>query len=160
PPAGQPGQGVDMNRLSSPMTALAALLVLGPALSIADTALDERVEAATAVLEDLNRIPEQAIPPNLLNRAYAVAVIPNVIKVGLIVGGSYGKGILVVRQEDGSWSNPAFIELKNASIGWQVGAQGSDVVIAFKSQRSIEDMARGKYVIGGSASAAAGPVGR
>ncbi len=135
-------------------------LIATPGLARSLTDLERRVEAANEVLEDLQRIPEQAIPPNLLNRAYAVAVIPNVVKGGFIVGGSYGRGVLLVRQDDGSWSNPAFIRLGNVGIGWQAGVQGADLILVFKTRQGVDNIARGKYTLGGSASASAGPVGR
>lgn len=138
----------------------AALLVGISSVATAADALNDRVAAATEVLQDLQRIPEQAIPPNLLNSAYAVAVLPNVVKGGFIVGGSYGKGVLMVRQPDGSWSNPAFIKLTKVGIGWQAGLQGADLVLVFKSRRGVENIARGTFTLGGSASASAGPVGR
>lgn len=122
--------------------------------------LARRAQAATEVLQDLQRIPEQAIPPNLLNSAYAVAVIPNVVKGGLILSGSFGKGVLLVRQSDGAWSNPAFVKLGNIGIGWQAGVQGADLILVFKNRRSIDNIASGKFTIGTSASASAGPVGR
>jgi len=141
--------------------ALLGLALLGPALTAqAADDLDRRVQTATWVLQDLQKIPEQAIPPNLLNSAYAVAVLPNVIKGGFIVGGSYGKGVLLVRQSDGAWSNPSFIKLANVGIGWQIGAQGADLVLVFKTRRGVDNIARGKFTLGGSASASAGPVGR
>ena len=122
--------------------------------------LDRRVQSANEVLQDLRRIPEQAIPPNLLNRAYAVAVLPNVVKGGFFVGGSYGKGVLLVRQSDGSWSNPSFISLGSIFGGLQWGVQGADLVLVFKSRKGVDDIASGKFTLGGSASASAGPVGR
>jgi lipid-binding SYLF domain-containing protein len=149
--------------LASGLVALAAALVAtlaAPGTAKAAEDLDRRVQTATWVLQDLQKIPEQAIPPNLLNSAYAIAVLPNVTKAGFIVGGSYGKGVLLVRQPDGSWSNPSFIKLANLGIGWQAGAQGADLVLVFKTQRGVENIARGKFTLGGSASASAGPVGR
>lgn len=131
-----------------------------PATARAADSLERRAQAANEVLLDLQRIPEQAIPPTLLDSAYAVAVIPNVIKGGFIVGGSFGKGVLMVRQSDGAWSNPAFVKLGNVSIGWQAGAQGADLVLVFKSRQGVDNIARGKFTLGGSASASAGPVGR
>ena len=104
------------------LTLCTAAALAAPTVARAADDLNRRVQAANEVLLDLRRIPEQAIPPNLLNRAYAVAVIPNVIKGGFIVGGSYGKGVLMVRRNDGAWSNPAFIKLANVGIGWQAGA--------------------------------------
>jgi lipid-binding SYLF domain-containing protein len=146
-----------MMRLVSVFLLLAALLVSG---AQAANPLEKRVIAATDVLRQLTAIPEQGIPPNLLNNAYGVAVLPNVIKAGFIIGGRFGKGILVVRRPDGSWSNPTFISLGGGSVGFQAGAQGTDIVLVFKSKQGVENIAKGKFTLGGDAAVAAGPVGR
>lgn len=137
---------------------LLALVVALPAA--AATREEERVADATDVLDQLLRIPEQAIPPTLLSRAYAVAVIPNVVKVGFGLGVRHGKGILVVRQDDNSWSNPAFIALTGGSIGWQIGGQSTDIILVFKTRKGVDGIANGKMTLGADASVAAGPVGR
>jgi len=124
------------------------------------TELDYRVDTATQILQDLKRIPEYAIPPALLNRAYAVAVIPSVIKAGFIVGGTYGKGVIVARRADGAWSNPAFVQLTQGSVGFQAGAQSTDLILVFKTRRALDGLSSGKITLGGDASIAAGPVGR
>jgi len=142
-------------------TVVAAVLLAGLASgAMAANTLDRRVDAATEVLQQINRIPEKGIPPSLLRRAYAVAVIPSVLKAGFIVGGAYGKGLLVVRQPDGQWSNPAFIKLRAGSIGWQIGAQSSDIILVFKSRKGLDSITRGKITLGADAAVAAGPVGR
>jgi len=128
--------------------------------AIAATKEENRVADATDVVDQLLRIPEQSIPAALLSRAYAIAVIPNVIKVGFGVGVRRGKGLLVVRQEDGSWSNPAFITLTGGSFGFQIGAQSTDIVFVFKTRKSVDGIANGKLTLGADASIAAGPVGR
>ncbi len=147
-----------MTRALSALTAL--LLALCLSTASAATRLDKRVLAATEVLQELTRIPEQGIPPNLLSNAYAVAVLPNVIKAGFIIGGRYGEGLLVVRRPDGSWSNPSFVKLGGGSVGFQAGAQGSDVVLVFKTRRGVENIAKGKFTLGGDMAVAAGPIGR
>ncbi len=121
---------------------------------------ENRVSDATDVLDQFLRIPEQSIPPALLSRAYAVAVIPGVVKVGFGVGFRRGKGVLVVRQEDGSWSNPAFISLTGGSFGFQIGAQSTDIIFVFKTRKSVDGISNGKLTLGADASIAAGPVGR
>lgn len=126
----------------------------------AATKEERRVSDATDVVDQLLRIPEQSIPTALLSRAYAVAVIPHVIKVGFGIGARRGKGLLVVRQEDGSWSNPAFIALTSGSFGFQIGAQSTDIILVFKTRKSIDGIANGKLTLGADASIAAGPVGR
>lgn len=121
---------------------------------------ENRVADATDVIDQILRIPEQSIPPALLSRAYAVAVVPDVVKIGFVLGARRGKGILVVRRDDNSWSNPSFITLTGGSIGWQAGAQSTDVILVFKTRKSVEGIASGKLTLGADASIAAGPVGR
>ncbi len=121
---------------------------------------EKRVADATDVLDQLLRIPEQSVPPALLARAYAVAVIPNVVKVGFGIGARRGKGILVVRREDDTWSNPAFIALTGGSFGWQIGAQSTDIILVFKTREGVAGIANGKFTLGADASIAAGPIGR
>jgi len=118
------------------------------------------VQTATRVLTELMMMPEQNIPTWLLERAHAVAVIPSVIKVGLGIGGRRGKGVLVVRKDNGEWSNPVFVNLTGGSFGFQVGVQSTDVVLVFTSRQSIEGIVGGKVTLGADASVAAGPVGR
>ncbi len=137
---------------------ICALLAAVPAT--AANKEEKRVADATDVLDQFLRIPEQSIPPSLLGRAYGVAVIPNVVKVGFGVGARHGKGILVVRQPDNSWSNPAFIKLTGGSIGWQAGAQSTDIILVFKTRRSVSRITEGKLTLGADAAVAAGPVGR
>jgi lipid-binding SYLF domain-containing protein len=151
------------------MTGLARLIKISGAIILAlvfttaaqaATNSEERVVKAIDVLQDFTAMPERGIPPSLLANAQAVAVIPSVIKAGFGLGGRYGKGILIVRQDDGAWSNPAFITLGGASFGWQLGAQSTDLILVFKDKRSIARIAEGKLTLGGDASIAAGPIGR
>ena len=146
---------------SSFLTAFVVIFALLLALpATAATREERRVADAADVLDQLLRIPERTIPPALLSRAYAVAVIPNVVKVGFGLGARRGRGIVVVRQDDNSWSNPAFITMTGGSIGWQIGAQSTDVILVFRTRKGVENIANGKLTLGADASVAAGPVGR
>lgn len=140
---------------------LAVLIsVIGASPAYASTKEERRVADATDIVDQLLRIPEQSVPPALLSRAYAVAVIPRVVKVGFGLGARRGKGVLVVRQEDNSWSNPAFITLTGGSFGFQVGAQSTDIILVFKTRMSVDGITQGKLTLGADASIAAGPIGR
>ena len=121
---------------------------------------EKRVGDAADVLEQLTRIPEKTVPPALLSRAYAVAVIPNVVKAAFGLGARRGKGIIVVRQDDNSWSNPAFITMTGGSFGWQGGIQSTDIILVFKTRKGVEGIENGRLTLGADASVAAGPVGR
>ena len=131
-----------------------------PSSGKADTAGLVKIDDSLEVLEQILKIPETGIPPALLNNAGGIAIIPGVIKAGFILGGRYGRGILVMRDKDGGWSNPVFISITGGSIGWQIGVESIDIVLVFKSNRSIKGILRGKFTLGADASVAAGPVGR
>ncbi len=121
---------------------------------------NERIEASLDILDKTASLPEQEIPPALLRNAEGIAIIPGVIKAGFVVGGSYGKGVLSVRDSQGRWSAPVFLRLAAGSLGWQIGAQSTDVVLVFKTRRSIEGLTRGTFTLGADAAVAAGPLGR
>ncbi len=139
---------------------LSMLALIFTSTSNAATREEKRVADAADVIDQLLRIPEKTIPPTLLSRAYAVAVIPNVVKAAFGLGARRGKGILVVRQDDSSWSNPAFVTLTGGSFGWQIGAQSTDIILVFKTRKGVDGIANGKLTLGADASVAAGPVGR
>lgn len=116
---------------------------------------------ADEVLRDILTIPESSIPPSLLSQAQAIAIIPDVVKLGLVIGGRYGKGVIMLRNRNThAWTDPVFIILKGASVGFQVGAQSSDVILVFRNQRGIKSLIKGKFTLGADAAIAAGPVGR
>jgi lipid-binding SYLF domain-containing protein len=120
------------------------------------------VMSAAEVLHDLSTIPFRGIPPALLQDARGVAIIPNVLKAGLLIGGRYGRGVILVRQPDGSWGNPVFLTLAGGGIGWQAGVQSTDVVLVFKTTAGLERILLGqdKLTLGADVAVAAGPVGR
>jgi lipid-binding SYLF domain-containing protein len=135
-------------------------LALTTASAHADPRLLARSQDAVRVLEQVMQMPESAIPEALLGEAYAIAVIPDVVKAGLILGGRRGRGLLTVRTPEGVWSNPSFIRITGGSVGWQAGVQSTDVILVFRSQRGVDTIVNGKFTMGADASVAAGPVGR
>jgi len=145
------------SRLLLPACA-AWLLAIHPAH--AQSREDARLITATQVLEELRSTPDQNVPTWLFDRAYGVAVIPDVIKGAFFFGGRHGNGVLTARDGAGRFSDPVFISLTGGSVGWQIGAQASDVVLVFATRRSLENFARGQFTLGASASVAAGPLGR
>jgi lipid-binding SYLF domain-containing protein len=133
--------------------------------ALAQTGEPSREEAtlitATQVLEELAATPDQRVPDWLMQRAYGVAVVPEVIKGAFFFGGRYGNGVLTVRDaSSGRFSNPIFIRLGGGSFGAQIGASSTDVVLVFVTPRSVENFAHGNFTLGGDVSVAAGPVGR
>jgi lipid-binding SYLF domain-containing protein len=141
--------------------AISALFVLyAPSRATAGPNEDRTMQAAHEVLQQFQQLQIPQIPESLLANVHAVAIIPDVIKLGFVVGGQRGHGVIVVRQADGAWRAPIFITITGGSIGWQAGAQATDFVLVFKSQKSVDGLLRGTFTLGADAAIAAGPVGR
>lgn len=119
----------------------------------------ETIKESAKVYETVMSGRRTRIPSQVLSQAQGIAIIPNVIKAGFIVGGSRGKGLLVLRDRNGSWSNPVFLSLTSGSIGLQAGGQSSDIILVFRNQASIEAVLTNGFTVGGSVSVAAGPIG-
>jgi len=153
-----------MNRIAVPLAIPFAVSLIVAAVdsspALAQVNEDAVVQNAIVVLDQAMSMPGKAIPQAMLKDAQGVAIIPNVIKGGLIVGARHGNGVLVTRDANGQWQAPVFISLTGGNIGWQIGVQASDLVLVFKTQQSIQGILNGKFTIGADASAAAGPVGR
>lgn len=124
-------------------------------------AIDEisKINAAKEVLQEITGIPE-GISPDLLANAYGIVIIPGTIKVGFFFGGRFGTGIAMMRNDNGSWSNPSFLYLGGGSFGLQFGALSSDIILVFKTRKSIMGLTKGNFTLGADAAVAAGPVGR
>lgn len=146
-------------------SSLSRLFVLGLALLPAMSAQAEdpplvRASNAVRVLNEVMQAPDKAIPTDLLRDAKAIAVIPDLIKVGFIFGGRRGEGLISVKRPDGTWSNPSFITMTGGSVGFQAGVSSTDVILVFRTERGVDSIVHGKFTLGADASAAAGPVGR
>jgi lipid-binding SYLF domain-containing protein len=128
--------------------------------SYGQTAEEARLTNAGAVLQRFTSDPETSIPPLLLQYARGIAVIPGAVRMGFIVGGRRGRGVVTVRTNDGSWSNPTFITLTGGSFGLQIGVESMDIVLVFGSEQSVDTIHRGKFTLGSDAAVTAGPVGR
>ena len=137
--------------------ALAAGLASAPAGAAEEL---ERARNAVRVLNEIMGAPDRRLPDRMLRDAEAVAVIPDVVKAGFVVGGRYGKGLIAVRTPDGTWSNPSFLSLTGGSVGFQAGVQSTDVVLVFRTRRGLDSVVNGKFTLGADAAIAAGPIGR
>jgi SH3 domain-containing YSC84-like protein 1 len=119
----------------------------------------QRSQRAAKVFTEIMAAPDKAIPKDLLDKAEAVAVFPNVIKAGFIIGGRGGSGV-ISRRVRGGWSAPAFFKLGGGSVGLQIGASSTDFVLLFMNEEALKGLLEDKLEIGGEGSIAAGPVGR
>ena len=154
-----------MKKIISPFLALCLGLFIpgfatSPALAASSRAdIQDRVDAAKAVLDEIMNTPDRSIPLNILKQATCVAVIPSLKKGAFLVGAEYGRGVVTCRTGHG-WSAPAFITLAGGSFGFQIGGQATDLILVAVNDHGLQDLLKSKFKIGGDAAASAGPVGR
>lgn len=150
-----------MSKIFLPRVLLIGLALLLPAMAAhAEDPPLVRAKNAVTVLNEIMQAPDKAIPRDLLRDARAIAVIPDMLKVGFVFGGRRGEGLISVKSPDGTWSNPSFITMTGGSVGFQAGVSSTDVILVFRTQHGVDSIVRGKFTLGVDASAAAGPVGR
>lgn len=140
-----------------PVAILAAVLA-SPLL--ADTRLGRRVRDATEVYKELMKSADRGVPEALLKDCRCVAVIPGVIKGAMGYGARYGHGLISCRDSAGAWSPIAFLTLTGGSLGFQIGAERTDFVLFFMSDRGARSLIHSQFTLGGKVSVAAGPAGR
>jgi len=120
----------------------------------------QTVVGARQALDQFFTNPGESLPASMLQKAEGVAIFPNMIKGGFILGVNYGRGVLHVRNPDRSWSPPVMVTMGGGSIGFQVGVQSADILLVFATPRSLNGVLQGqKVTLGADASVAAGPVG-
>jgi lipid-binding SYLF domain-containing protein len=121
---------------------------------------EDLARKSAEVMADVMKAPDKGIPHELLHRSHAIAIIPNVVKGALGIGGRFGKGLMSKRNADGTWGTPTFIEIGGASVGFQIGVSSTDLVLVFTDETSLKAMNGDRLKLGADASVVAGPVGR
>ena len=138
-----------------PTLALAAAVAFFSTAEARADLLDDRIALSTEVLKEL--LSESPPPAWLLEKTTCIAVLPHVVQAAVGVGGRHGNGVMACRRQDGAWSPPAFLSISGGSLGLQVGAEASDLVLLVVDPRSARSLLRSKFTIGADAKAAAGP---
>lgn len=119
----------------------------------------DRLQSAATILDEIMAAPDQGIPAEIIGSAKCVAIVPSMLKGGLVIGGAYGKGVASCRTEKG-WSAPAFFNVEGGSFGLQIGGQAVDLVMLIMNDEGMRNLLSSKFKLGADASVAAGPVGR
>lgn len=137
-----------------------AVAAITPALADQSDVNGKLNDAATIVHEMTASTNSTGVPSSVLKDAKCVAVIPNLIQGGFIIGGRHGDGIATCRTSSGKWSPPAPFSLTGASFGLQIGGQDISLIMMVMNNQGMQSLMSGHFKVGAGVSAAAGPVGR
>ena len=106
-------------------------------------------------------IPDKGIPRNLVEKAHCIVIVPELKAAAFVVGGKYGKGFMSCRNAAGAgWSAPGAVRIEGGSVGFQIGASSTDVIMLVMNARGASKLLSNEFTLGAEASVAAGPVGR
>src|SRR6185437_12223772 len=145
-----------MKRVLGVLCGVAVFAGMLPAHAADMDKLNERLNNAADVIQQIMATPDKGIPSSILAGASCVVVIPSYKKGAFVLGAQYGQGVATCRTSRG-WSAPVFVKLTGGSFGWQIGGQSTDLVLVAMNQKGLQDMLRNKFKIGADAAASAGP---
>jgi len=151
-----------MKKWTIAMAGVLAFSTLAIARPASEKEERERIANAGRVVKEILDVPDN-IPQDVLDKARCVVVLPSVVKAAFVVGGSYGRGVMVCRRGHdyaGPWGAPVMMALEGGSVGFQIGGEATDFVILVMNDRGMSSMLHSKVKLGGDASIAAGPKGR
>lgn len=142
-------------------TTVAMTVAVTPLLRAADNESAKRLNDAAIVFSEVMDAPDKGIPTELLEKAHCIVIVPDLKTAAFVVGGKYGKGYLSCRKQSGTgWSAPATVRIEGGSVGFQIGASSTDLIMLVMSERGADKLLDSKFTLGGEGSVAAGPVGR
>jgi len=134
-------------------------LALGsPAMAQYKEEAETIVEKSRIVIQEMMSSPDKAGAADLMKNCSGLAIIPGMLKGGLIIGGSFGKGV-VLAHKDGKWSSPAFIHLSAGSLGFQIGVESIDLILVVVGERTMDSFLKTSFKLGGDVAVVGGPLG-
>lgn len=141
---------------------LACSLLAGGPPARADDASDTR-ELAERAVYTVQRFQDDSAMDGfrelMRERARAVLILPQVVKVGFIAGGAGGSGVLMARNNQGDWIGPAFYTLYQFNFGLLAGAEATEMIIMALTEKGLTSLLSTTMKWGAEASGAIGPVG-
>src|ERR1700688_1286417 len=143
-------------------TAVCLSLAAGAVYAVRLHKEQRRLEERGVVMQEVLNIPDN-IPHELLEKAECVIVIPSVKKLAFGVGADFGRGAMVCRTGEhfrGAWGAPAMYALEGGSVGFQIGGEGTDLILLVMNNRGMNSILSSKVKLGADASIAGGPKGR
>lgn len=118
-----------MNNLTRRML-IAAAVVAAPLAAFADSAREIEADVDYATEQLYATVPGSK---ELAARARGVLIMPDVVKGGLIIGGSYGEGALRI-----GGVTEGYYSVAAASVGYQIGVQTTSHALFFMTQDALD----------------------
>ena len=152
--------GKETGLILAVVTACVFLASSALAMSNDRAAVQGLVDRSRVTFSEFMRDPDLSWLHDNIDHARGVLIFPQILKGGLIWGGSGGTGVFLVRDEKtGGWSQPAFYTMGSVTFGFQIGGEVGEVVILAMNQKAVDTLLSSSFKLGGDASLAVGPIG-
>lgn len=136
----------------------AGVLALRPLPALAASDDQSLIDSARITVDHFINDTQMGDLRRKLARAKGVFVVPQLLKASFIIGGEGGSGVLLAKAANG-WSEPAIYTMGSGSIGLQIGAEASEVILVLMNENAVNAILRNEFKLGADATVAAGPVG-
>lgn len=103
---------------------------------------------AAQAVEELRAGPEGPRLAERLPNCRAVLVFPDLFKLGLVWAGGGGPGVLLARQADGAWGEPAFYTMSTVGYGAQAGLRRTRLLLLLMTENATRQALSGTLNLG------------
>jgi lipid-binding SYLF domain-containing protein len=138
-------------------------LIIGftvPATAAGTSAQQGLVDAARVTFNDFMRAESMSWVRDHLHEIKALLIIPSLLRGGFIIGGSGGRGVLLVKDSTtGQWSQPAFYTIGSFQLGLLIGGEAAEVLMLIRTQEAVDKLLASSFKFGGDLAITVGPVG-
>ena len=143
------------------LAALFLVMSIGTGAMAKDMDIPGRIHDATKAVEKMIKSNSVHGLAASVRDGIGVAIFPEVVKAGFVVGGRYGEGLMLCRDpKTGKWYGPAFFSIGGGSVGLQIGASSTALVLTVNNEQGMKAFRGSTFTIGADVAAVAGPSGR
>ena len=136
-----------------------SIVICSFSVAFASATANSIIEDAISTVREMSKQQDAYDVAHMLRSSYAVAIVPSMVKAGLVFGGEYGEGLILVHK-NGKWYGPSFYNIGGGSFGFQIGAQKVALLLAVVNENGVNAFVSSKTKLGGDIAIAAGPTGR
>jgi lipid-binding SYLF domain-containing protein len=134
-------------KLTTTVIAFTGLLAAAPAFTgllaaapaFAATEAESAQQIVTDAVQTVQQIKADPHFADDLKNATGVFIMPDLVKGAFIVGGEGAQGVLLKHKPDGTWSDPAFVNIGSISVGAQAGGKAGPAAMILMTQKALND---------------------
>ena len=122
----------------------------------------ELVTKSDAVLQGFQEDPNMKWFQENIRTARGIFIAPQMLRGAFLIGSSSGSGVFFARdpakEQKDQWSYPGFYGIDSVSMGFQIGADASEIILLVLTEQGLKALLAPEFEINSNA-VSAGPIG-